>query len=92
MKGGAGENFSQKFSPAISGDGIYTSEVPREGDFDARHRKQGRGGMSVFTYVIANETRSFRSIAQNIRERLATEILVSDVRSEREQEGVYFHT
>ena len=45
----------------------YASRVSRN---FARHRKQGQGGMSVFTYVIADETRSFRSIAEFIQARL----------------------
>ena len=53
---------------------------------------KGEGERSVFTYVTDPESRSFRSIAQKIQARLATEILVSDVRSEREEEGAYLHT
>ena len=51
---------------------------------------KGEGERSVFTYTTDSESRSFRSIVQNIQARIAKEILVSDVRSEREDERSVF--
>ena len=76
-----GETFCKKLSPVPPHKNLFeflekgmirleTGENrSRDGNFDARHRKQARGGMSVFSYVIADESRSFRSIAQKIQAR-----------------------
>ena len=41
---------------------------------------------------LGKATLAMLAYTQNVQASLATEILVSDVRSEREQEGVYLHT
>ena len=46
--------------------------------------------MSVFTYVIADDSRSFCRMRRFIQARLAQKILVSDVRLEREDERSVF--
>ena len=60
-------------------------------DFDARHRKQVRGGGSVFTYMTDSESRSFRSIAQNILARTSRRRFFVRRRMECGIEGAYLY-